>query len=149
MLRILLFKNGGVMRYDEKITSGEQECRAGRFASKCKCHKQHKSTFLQRHLCSLCAFVARRTSPLWATPGARALSNDIQRNNSENCRMCVNTHIKKWFIRDISKFGENSIQVSIRFGFNDRVTAARFCFQARAIKNCNHSSTVTNQFADL
>ena len=148
MLRILFFKNGGVMRYDEKITSGEQECRAGRLASKCKCHKQHKSTFLQRHLCSLCAFVARRTSPCGQLRRESAL-NENQLTAGENCGMCVNTLIKKkkCTLADISR--QNSIQVCIRFGFDDRVTVAGFCFQAPAIKNCNHSSGVTNQFARL
>src|ERR1044071_2342595 len=49
---------------------------------------------LRRHLCPLCSFVARRTPP-WATPGARARNHENQLTGGENCRMCVNTHIRK------------------------------------------------------
>ena len=52
--------------------------------------------------------------------------------------MCVIAHIDR-----------NSIQVCIGFGLNDRVTLAGFRLQTAAIKNRNHSSTVTNQFAGL
>ena len=138
------------MRYDEKITSSERNVALDALPQNVNATNSTRSTiFLRGHLCSLCAFVARRLPPGGQFQARERSVNNIQLNNSENCRMCVNTHIKKRFIRDISKFGENSIQVSIRFGFNDRVTAAGFCFQAPAIKNCNHSSTVTNQFADL
>ena len=105
--------------------------------------QEHK--FICEDICALCARSWLGELPLWETPGARARNNENQLTGGENCRMCVNTHIRKEVhIRDISKFGQNSIQVCIRFGFNDRVTVAGFRFKAPAIKNCNHSSTVTN-----
>src|SRR5687768_5745326 len=49
----------------------------------------------------------------------------------------------------IRSFRQNSIQVGIRFGFNDRVAFAGFSFQTAAIKNGDDSSTVTNQLGRL
>src|ERR1041385_5519229 len=103
-------------------------------------------------ICALCAHSwLGELLPGWETPGsgARAVMK-VSLTAGENCRMCVNTHIRKKFhIRDISKFGKPSIQVCIRFGFNDRVAFAGFSFEAPAIKDGNHSSTVTNQFTGL
>ena len=132
------------MRYDEKITSSEQGVALDALPQKYKCHKQHKSTnFLARTFVPLCAFVARRTSP---GGQLQARERAIMKISLQEVRIavCALTHIREVHIRDISKFGQNSIQIGIRFGFNDRVTVAGFRFKARAIKNCNHSSTVTN-----
>jgi hypothetical protein len=78
--------------------------------------------------------------------GARGYTCNLTKR--EDCRMCASPH-KKHTDCEISSVGQHSVQVRIRFGFNDRVTVARFRFEAAAIENSNHSSTVTNQLAGL
>jgi len=102
-----------------------------------------------KDICALCAHSWLGELPPCGQLRRESALNENQLTAGENCGMCVNTLIKKkkCTLADISR--QNSIQVCIRFGFDDRVTVAGFCFQAPAIKNCNHSSGVTNQVARL
>ena len=56
----------------------------------------------------------------------------------------ISESTKEVHIRKIRGGSQDSIQVCIRFGLNDRITLAGFCFQATAIRRRDHSSTVTN-----
>lgn len=63
-----------------------------------------------------------------------------------NIIVCAIEHIGRKFLFYV---GYASIQVCIRFGFNDRVTLAGFRFQATAIKKSDDSSAVANKFGRL
>ena len=70
---------------------------------------------------------------------ARERITNLALTGRENRRMRDGAHMRR----------KNSIQVGVRFGFNDRVTVAGLRFQARAIKKSDHSSTVTNKLGRL
>src|SRR6185369_7536971 len=81
MLRIthcnFFSKTVGLCDMTKRLQAVSRNVALDALPQKCKCHKQHKSTnFLARTFVPLCAFVARRTSPRWATPGAGARSNE-------------------------------------------------------------------------
>ena len=115
-----------------------------------KATKQHKST--NSFAKTFVPFVLVRGQENFPPLGSRRESAQFenQLTGGGNGRMCVNAHIRnEVHIRDILKFGQNSIQVCIRFGFNDRITVTGFRFQSPAIKKSDHSSTVTNKFGRL
>ena len=51
---------------------------------------------------------------------------------------------RKFTLGNIRGANKNSIQVCIRFSLNDRIAVAGFCFQATAVDERYHPSTVTN-----
>ena len=100
----------------------------------------------QEHKCiceGICAFVrivARRLPPVGNSKRESA-HNETSLTICREFRMCVNTHITKEVHLEV---WTESIQVCIRFGLDNRITLAGFCFQATAAEKCDHPSTVTN-----